>query len=178
MTGTVGLTTQTTLDVSSGGGGAVKSSRRSRRKGNKGTNEVVADSPFGGEVAMSESFDKFCKKKIMDLTGSDDLTLVHFLMSLSDASEVRQYCVMTLGDKEGVKEFADEFIVRKEKEASFLGGGITGGESGGGGGGGFEKVGPGGRKKSKGKKQNANHLLGFQPAGFGGREIESGHGMM
>jgi hypothetical protein len=47
------------------------------------------------------------------LNGSDDLTLIAFCMTLTDANEIRQYLQAYLGGGPKVSSFAAEFIVKR-----------------------------------------------------------------
>ena len=66
---------------------------------------------FGAK--MSPSLEKWCKEQMQRLTGTDDLTLVSFCMSLNDPIEIRQYLTTYLGSTSQVNNFATEFINRK-----------------------------------------------------------------
>jgi len=47
------------------------------------------------------------------ISGTDDLTLVSFCMTLTDAAEIRQYLTAYLGSTPAVNSFADQFIAKK-----------------------------------------------------------------
>jgi hypothetical protein len=51
--------------------------------------------------------------QLKSLTGSDDTTLVYFLMSLTSPEEVREYIAEYLGAGPKSSLFADEFIKRR-----------------------------------------------------------------
>ena len=55
----------------------------------------------------------WCGEQLQKLTGSSDMTLIHFCLSLSDPSEIRSYFSAYLGAKPEVSHFATEFIKRK-----------------------------------------------------------------
>ena len=64
------------------------------------------------------------------LTGSSDMTVVDFLMSLPSAGEVRDYVALYLGDTEHAQAFGAEFLRRKRADPSLgaaTGGVFTGG---------------------------------------------------
>ena len=48
-----------------------------------------------------------------NLTGSDDLTLIGFCMTLNDANEIRQYLQAYLGNGAKVNSFATDFINKR-----------------------------------------------------------------
>lgn len=64
-------------------------------------------------TTMSPVMEKWCKEKMQQITGSDDLTLVAFCMTLNDASEIRQYLTTYLGSTPQVNGFATEFINKR-----------------------------------------------------------------
>ena len=74
---------------------------------------------FGGPVATSDpkALETWSKTQLKKITGSDDLTLVHFCMTLADSSEIRQYLSLYLGSTPQVAAFANEFIQRKSGKA-------------------------------------------------------------
>ena len=64
-------------------------------------------------ASMSPALEKWCKKKMQQINGSNDLTLVAFCMTLNDASEIRQYLTTYLGSTSLVNNFATEFINKR-----------------------------------------------------------------
>ena len=48
------------------------------------------------------------------ISGSEDLTLVSFCMTLNDPSEIKQYLTAYLGSTPQVNNFASEFILHKD----------------------------------------------------------------
>mmetsp|Transcript_10936 Transcript_10936/g.31744 ORF Transcript_10936/g.31744 Transcript_10936/m.31744 type:complete len:1115 (+) Transcript_10936:384-3728(+) len=64
-------------------------------------------------ATMSPVMEKWCKEKMQQINGSDDLTLVAFCMTLNDASEIRQYLTTYLGSTSQVNNFATEFINKR-----------------------------------------------------------------
>eukprot|EP00536_Pseudo-nitzschia_multiseries_P017109 jgi/Psemu1/321126/estExt_fgenesh1_pm.C_13830001 len=64
-------------------------------------------------ASMSPVMEKWCKEKMQQINGSDDLTLVAFCMTLNDASEIRQYLTTYLGSTPQVNNFATEFITKR-----------------------------------------------------------------
>ena len=50
---------------------------------------------------------------MLALTGNDDTTLTHFLFSLQNDDEIASYLSMYLGDTPTVRNFAQEFTLRK-----------------------------------------------------------------
>jgi len=87
---------------------------------NGGALEGEADFDLGGEN-MPSAMAKWCVEQMRGLTGSDDVTLAHFLFSLQDDTEVESYLSMYLGKSDAVSAFAKEFTLRK-KAARGLGG--------------------------------------------------------
>jgi hypothetical protein len=64
-------------------------------------------------ATMSPVMEKWCKEKMQQINGSNDLTLVAFCMTLNDASEIRQYLTTYLGSTMQVNNFATEFINKR-----------------------------------------------------------------
>lgn len=64
-------------------------------------------------ATMTPALETWCKEQMQRINGSDDLTLVAFCMSLTDASEIRQYLTTYLGSTGPVNNFATEFINRR-----------------------------------------------------------------
>jgi cell wall-associated NlpC family hydrolase len=52
------------------------------------------------------------------LTGSADITLCEFLLTVESNSEVAEYCTLYLGNNPAVARFASEFMKRKLAEAA------------------------------------------------------------
>lgn len=74
------------------------------------SNSTVAEE-FG--ATMTPSLEKWCREQMQKINGSDDLTLVAFCMSLTDANEIRQYLTTYLGATAPVNSFATEFINKR-----------------------------------------------------------------
>ncbi|KAL3918038.1 MAG: hypothetical protein SGILL_004434 [Bacillariaceae sp.] len=64
-------------------------------------------------TSMPPALETWCKEKMVQISGSDDLTLVAFCMTLNDASEIRQYLITYLGSTPPVNNFATEFINKR-----------------------------------------------------------------
>lgn len=64
-------------------------------------------------ATMSPAIEKWCKEKMQQINGSNDLTLVAFCMTLNDANEIRQYLTTYLGSTPQVNNFATEFINKR-----------------------------------------------------------------
>eukprot|EP00591_Stephanopyxis_turris_P011015 CAMPEP_0195515358 /NCGR_PEP_ID=MMETSP0794_2-20130614/6448_1 /TAXON_ID=515487 /ORGANISM="Stephanopyxis turris, Strain CCMP 815" /LENGTH=1362 /DNA_ID=CAMNT_0040643761 /DNA_START=213 /DNA_END=4301 /DNA_ORIENTATION=- len=62
---------------------------------------------------MAPALESWCKEQLRKLTGSDDLTLVSFCMTLQDPDEIKQYLTAYLGSTPQVNTFAAEFVNRK-----------------------------------------------------------------
>jgi len=101
------------------------SSKRNNSSSSKSKNNKVSEAnPFG--VKISPGFEDWCLKQIneMTLVTGEDLdgrSLVHFLMTLSEKEEIREYIVNYLGDSQKVQDFADGFIQLKNFESSSSG---------------------------------------------------------
>ncbi len=64
-------------------------------------------------ATMSPGLEKWCKEKMYQINGSEDLTLVAFCMTLNDANEIRQYLTTYLGSTPQVNSFATEFVNKR-----------------------------------------------------------------
>ena len=67
---------------------------------------------FGGPD-LNSSLSSWCEEQLKRLSGSGDLTLMHFCMTLDDPAEIRETLSAYLGEKPEVSQFASEFIKRK-----------------------------------------------------------------
>lgn len=77
----------------------------------------AADAPSGGALNnFSAGFRDFCRGKIRELTGSEDLTLVEFLLTLNSSSETAEYIELYLGKTPQAAAFTTEFLKRKLAE--------------------------------------------------------------
>merc|ERR1712150_300369 len=65
---------------------------------------------FGANKTMTPDLENWCKNEMRKVTGSEDLTLIAFCMTLSDPVEIRQYLTTYLGTSSQVNHFASEFI--------------------------------------------------------------------
>ncbi|CAB9498286.1 GYF domain [Seminavis robusta] len=74
----------------------------------------TAAEEFG--ASMSPALEKWCKDYMKKLNGTEDLTLVSFCMTLTDAIEIRQYLTTYLGSTPEVNTFATEFIKLKASQ--------------------------------------------------------------
>ncbi len=64
-------------------------------------------------ATLSPTLEKWCKEQMEKLTGSDDLTLIGFCMTLTDANEIRQYLQAYLGNGPKINAFATDFINKR-----------------------------------------------------------------
>lgn len=64
-------------------------------------------------ATMSPALEAWCKDQMQSLNGSDDLTLIAFCMTLTDANEIRQYLQAYLGSGPKVNSFATDFIDKR-----------------------------------------------------------------
>lgn len=62
---------------------------------------------FGGP-RMTKDFEKWCQTQLLSITGSNDTTLVQFLMTIESASEIKAYINECLG-KKASKSVLDDF---------------------------------------------------------------------
>ena len=92
----------------------------------------------GSGRQLSPDFRDWCRSQLLDLTGSTDLALIEFLMTLASRSEVAEYVQLYLGTSERVAAFTTEFLDRMfaEKQGIRYNPGRRGGSSGAGGTGG------------------------------------------
>ena len=94
-------------------------------------------------------FKEWCRAEMLALNGSDDTTLVDFLVSLPSAGEVSEYVQLYLGDDERAAAFGNELIrIKRTNPQIISGGGAAGGDFAGGDDG-WEG---GGKKGRRGKK--------------------------
>ena len=63
-------------------------------------------------------FRQWCTAQMNQLTGSQDMTLVDFLVSLGSAGEITEYIQLYLGTTSQIAAFTTEFIKRKQKLGS------------------------------------------------------------
>ena len=66
-----------------------------------------------------DEFDNWCRKEMMKLSGSDDISLLDFCISLDD-SQVLSYLQDYLGQSKEVTSFAKSFIQKKQHLILFL----------------------------------------------------------
>jgi hypothetical protein len=71
-------------------------------------------SEFGGKQ-MSKEMADWCTAQLKRLNGSDDITLMHFCMSLSSGAEIRETLSGYLGSSPQVTNFATDFIKFREE---------------------------------------------------------------
>ena len=72
--------------------------------------------PDGKQVSLSPDFTVWCQDQMRKLTGSDDITLCEFLMTVDSNSEVADYVAAYLGTAPGAATFSAEFLKRKLAE--------------------------------------------------------------
>jgi len=61
------------------------------------------------------SFETWCRAQLKLINGTDDVTLVYFLCSLTNQAEVTQYVQQYLGSNTAARKFAAEFIQKKSE---------------------------------------------------------------
>ena len=57
--------------------------------------------------------ESWCKAQLQAITKSSDMTLITFLTTLNDPSDIREYMAMYLGQGDNVKQFATEYLARR-----------------------------------------------------------------
>ena len=89
-----------------------------------------AQSDAGGPAAPTTKaqFREWCRSEMKALHGSDDTTLVDFLVSLPSAGEVTEYVQLYLGDTARAAAFGKELIRIKRTSPQIMGGLVGGGE--------------------------------------------------
>ncbi|KAG5192632.1 hypothetical protein JKP88DRAFT_229772 [Tribonema minus] len=100
-------------------------------------------------MGMPPDMAAWAQAELKKLGGGEDITLLDFCMSSTDASEVREVLAAYLGSTPQVSSFATNFLQRKQ--AAKRGGG--GGGSSGGGGGGSSRSGGSAAPKQEGWAQ-------------------------
>ena len=65
-------------------------------------------------VLTREMFDEWCRAEMLKLSGSDDISLLDFCISL-DNSQVLSYLQDYLGQSKEVTNFAKTFIMKKQQ---------------------------------------------------------------
>lgn len=63
---------------------------------------------------MPADLERWCRTQLSRLTGNEDLTLMHFCMTLEEAEDVTEYITQYLGRSAEVTKFASEFLRRKD----------------------------------------------------------------
>ena len=130
---------QTKQSKAAGGSGKAASSSAAARSAPTASSSSSAASAFGVDVAMSADFSAWCRTQLNQITGSSDLTLAHYLLSLDSPQLVEETCVTYLGAGEQVRRFAHDFLANaqfdRQGQSSRIGGHNSSGGGGGGGGG-------------------------------------------
>jgi hypothetical protein len=93
------------------GGASRKVAPISHQQRNISTGSSTPAEEFG--TTMSPGLEKWCKEKMYQINGSEDLTLIAFCMTLNDANEIRQYLTTYLGSTPQVNSFASEFVSKR-----------------------------------------------------------------
>jgi len=65
---------------------------------------------------MSPTLIEWCATTLETLTGSTDITLAQYLMTVESPSAVEEYVTIYLGGGEEVKNFATEFVRRRNQQ--------------------------------------------------------------
>lgn len=84
-----------------------------QKQANSQTSTQKTMEEFGANGKMTPALESWCKDQMRKLSGSDDLTLIAFCMTLSDPVEIKGYLTAYLGSTPQVNNFATEFINRK-----------------------------------------------------------------
>lgn len=64
----------------------------------------------GLDVNLGPEFAAWCRGRLKELRGDDDLTLVQFLMTVASNAEIAEYLTEYLGRTAAVSAFSNEFI--------------------------------------------------------------------
>jgi hypothetical protein len=75
------------------------------------TASATSAEDFGATIPPA--IEKWSREKISPLTGSEDIALIAFCMTLDDANEIRQYFTTYLGSSPQVTSLANEFINKR-----------------------------------------------------------------
>jgi len=73
-----------------------------------------SENSFGGP-SMSVEFESFCRSSLEQLTGSSDLTLAHFLLTLDSRSQIEEYIAEYLGRSPESAKFTAGFIRHRDQ---------------------------------------------------------------
>lgn len=79
---------------------------------------VVSDAFGGGDREMSGEMKQWCAEKLEQITGSSDITLATFLMTVDTDTEIYEYVHSYLGINNAADEFASGFIQQKSFDLS------------------------------------------------------------
>lgn len=66
-----------------------------------------------GNVLTRNEFDNWCQREMLKLSGSDDISLLDFCISLDD-SQVLSYLQDYLGQSKDVTSFAKSFVQKRQ----------------------------------------------------------------
>ena len=97
-----------------GGKGHKASSRSNQQEAAAASNSLSS----AASAKMSAEFKKWCKEQMVYLNGSDDMTLIDFLMSLETEREIREYVEFYLGKSAKTSKFTTEFLFWMEEESN------------------------------------------------------------
>ena len=115
--------TATAVAAAAGSGGQKQRSAAVAGKASSSSSASIAASAsvsassasaFGVDVVMSADFSSWCRSQLNQITGSSDLTLAHYLLSLDSPQQVEETCITYLGATEPVKRFAQLFIANAD----------------------------------------------------------------
>jgi len=137
-------------------------------------NEASAETTVGHPI--SANFRDWCKEQSLKLTGSDDMTLIDFLLGLQSSGEIAEYIQVYLGQSAAVSSFTAEFVRRKhaeevrrpalEEDRAASGSAEPEGPT-------QDQAKNKKGKRSRGKKVNPSQLLGFS-SGISYESVERG----
>jgi len=91
---------------------------QANKGGAAASNNSSAADEFGESGKMSPQLEAWCREQMKKISGSEDLTLVSFCMTLNDPGEIKQYLTAYLGSTPQVNNFASEFILHKDGKKS------------------------------------------------------------
>ncbi|KAL1495822.1 hypothetical protein AB1Y20_016682 [Prymnesium parvum] len=99
---------------------AAAGGKQKKKKGKSAEDAAAAaggaadeEAVFGADSGMPPQMARWCEAQMHALTGGDDVTLAHFLYSLTNDDEIHSYLTMYLGESAAVASFAKEFTLRK-----------------------------------------------------------------
>lgn len=75
----------------------------------------IAPVSFGGSK-MSSELESYCRSSMLELLGTDDISLPSFLMTIDSAEEVRSLVASYIVDSKAAERFAEQFLVLRDSD--------------------------------------------------------------